>query len=49
MGYYSGSSGTIKYAYASTPEAESSWVDTQTKVTNWTMTTSAQLLTTTTL
>ena len=49
MGYYSGSSGTIKYAYASSPEAESSWVDTQTKVTNWTMTTSAQLLDTTTL
>ena len=49
MGYYSGSSGTIKYAYASNPKAESSWVDTQTKVTNWTMTTSAQLLDTTTL
>ena len=55
MPFFSGSSGGIKFGKAgvvdgsANNEAGSGWTDTPTKVTSWTLSTTAQLLSTTTL
>ena len=53
MGYYSGNSGSIQFGGAKTVNTdvspETGWRTSDTKITNWTLSTSAQLLETTTL
>jgi len=53
MGYYSGNSGSIQFGNAGSVDTsanpETGWRVTDTKITNWTLSTSAQLLETTTL
>ena len=50
MGYYSGNSGNIQFGTANVDtSADTGWTDIQTKITNWTLSTTAQLLDTTTL
>ncbi|ADD94715.1 hypothetical protein [uncultured phage MedDCM-OCT-S09-C28] len=53
MGFYSGNSGNIQFGNAdnvdTTVDPETGWKNTPTKITNWTLSTSAQLLDTTTL
>lgn len=53
MGFYSGNSGSIQFGNANTVDTsadpETGWRNTDTKITNWTLSTSAQLLDTTTL
>ena len=51
MGFYSGNSGSIQFGDADVVNtyADTGWITTPTKITNWTLSTSAQLLDTTTL
>ena len=53
MGFYSGNSGNIQFGSAGGVDTdanpETGWKDSPTKITNWTLSTSAQLLDTTTL
>ena len=53
MGFYSGNSGNIQFGNAdvvdTTVDPETGWRTTDTKITSWTLSTSAQLLDTTTL
>lgn len=53
MGFYSGNSGNIQFGNAASVNTgvspETGWRSTPTKITNWTLSTSAQLLDTTTL
>jgi len=49
MGFYSGNSGSIQFGNANNVDGETGWRTTDTKVTNWTLSTSSQLLETTAL
>ena len=49
MGYYSGNTGSIQFGESANVNGETGWRNSPTKIRNWSLTTTAQLLNTTTL